>query len=566
MRFGTARVSEARHKRSDAPRSRQTARAALVASICVLLAACANPFAGDSEEGRGRVGFVTGFIGGVAADEPQAALIGRDVLSSGGNAIDAATAMYFALSVTMPSSAGLAGGGVCMVHHQPSNTTQALEFLPRSPSTVPLSADRPSALPGNPRGFFVLHSRFGRMPWPQIISPAENLARFGHTVSRAFATRLAQAGPELLRDPAMRRAFGRPDGGVIGEGDRIVRPELAAVLGRLRANGVGDFYIGSYARSYANAVEAAGGSLSEVELRAYQPNWREPIAVDHVLNTKFLLPPPPAAAGTVEAQMLAMLLADARFRDAGPAERKHLLIEVAKRAYADRAAWQTPSGDSRVPPAELISEARVERLMRNYDPDRATPIGAFEPAPAPRPETTAATTFAVFDNEGSAVSCGLTMNGLFGTLRMVPGFGIIPAAAPDSQGRTYTPLGPFLLINKLHNVFYFAGAASGGVAASTSLVNVAADAIVGDSTLADAIAAPRVHHAGAPDTAFVESTLDTQIKEALSRRGHRLEEAGRIGLVNAVFCSSGLPVAKGDQLSCSSETDPRGTGLATSAD
>lgn len=540
----------------------------MAAALAVLLATaglsgCANPFA-DDESGRGKVGFVTGFIGGIAADEPQAALVGRDVLSAGGNAADAATAMYFTLSVTMPSSAGLAGGGVCMVFDQPSNSTQVLEFLPRPPSDVPIGADRPTAVPGNARGFFVLHAQYGDLPWPQLVAPAENLARFGHTVSRAFAARLAQAGPSLIRDAEMRRVFARPDGGVVGEGDRIRQPELAAVLARLRANTVGDFYIGSNARAYAEAVRSIGGSLTEAELRDYQPRWREPISVDYIKNTEFLLPPPPVAGGAVAAQMLAMLADDDRYEDADADVRKHLLIEVAKRAYAEREAWQGPAGGSDVPPQELVSEDRIERLMRSYDPDRATPIGALQPRPVERPATTAATTFAVLDRTGSAVSCATTMNGLFGMRRMVPGWGVIPAAAPDQQGHTYTPLGPFMLINRLHGKFYFAGAASGGDTAPTALVGAAADAIMGSSDLAGAIASPRVHHSGAPDTAVVESALPQAAKEALRRRGHTLRDVVKIGRVNAVFCSAGLPNKEDPR--CGAETDPRGFGLATAAD
>lgn len=536
--------------------------AVLVGAFCVGLAGCANPFA-SQEKTRGKVGFVTGFIGGVAADDPQAALVGRDVLSAGGDAADAATAMYFTLAVTMPSSASLAGGGVCMVHDHASHTTQALEFLPREPAHVPVSADRPSALPGNPRGFFILHARFGRLPWPEVISPAENLARFGYTVSRAFATQLAKAGPQIVQDPVMRQIFTRPDGTVVGEGDRIRQPQLAAVLSRMRANGVGDFYIGSYAHNYAQAVRADGGSLDEQELRNYQPRWLKPITVNFIKNTKFMFAPPPATAGGIEAQMIAMLLSDSRFEDASPDVRQHLLVEVEKRAYADAARWQRPDGSSRVPPQSLVSAQRIRRLMSSYSPDRATPISAFSPPPTLQPETQAATSFAVFDNEGSAVSCTVTMNGLFGTQRMIPGYGIIPAAAPDNQGHTYAPLGPFMLIDPLHNGFYFAGAASGGVSAPTALVSVAADAIVGSKTLLQAMAAPRVHHGGAPDITYVESNLPQAAKDALKRRGHEVEDVAKIGQVEAVFCSTGLPAKN---VKCGAATDPRGDGLATTAE
>ena len=152
----------------------------------------------DEETNLGQIGLIEGFLGGVAADEPRAALIGRDVLSAGGSAADAATAVYFALAVTLPSSASLGGGGVCLVHDTPSARTEAIRFLARRPADVPPGTARPSAVPGNPRGFFALHSKYGVLRWEQVVAPAEGLARFGTPVSRALARDLKQVGTALL--------------------------------------------------------------------------------------------------------------------------------------------------------------------------------------------------------------------------------------------------------------------------------------------------------------------------------------------------------------------------------
>jgi len=250
---------------------------------------------------QGTVGFVVGFLGGVAEDEPRAATIGRDVLSAGGTAADAAVAVYFALSVTMPSSASLGGGGVCVVHDWKTKKTETLDFLARVPQTVPAGATRPTAIPGNPRGFFALHSRFGRLRWESLVATSENLARFGTPVSRAFANDLAQVGNALLADPETRRIFGQANGQrVAREGETLVQFELASMLSLIRRAGPGDFYDGPAARQLADAVNAAGGSLSIDDLRAYRPVWRETVRVPYGDRGAHFATRP-AAAGTLGA-------------------------------------------------------------------------------------------------------------------------------------------------------------------------------------------------------------------------------------------------------------------------
>ena len=140
------------------------------------LAACGS----QDNENLGIVGYVKGFLGGVVADEPKAVQVGREILSSGGSAADAAVATYFALSVTLPSSAGLGGGGVCMVYDPArKNDPEVLDFVARAPRSIPSTAVRPSGIPGNARGFFALYSKYGRLRWSSLVAPAENLARFG---------------------------------------------------------------------------------------------------------------------------------------------------------------------------------------------------------------------------------------------------------------------------------------------------------------------------------------------------------------------------------------------------
>jgi gamma-glutamyltranspeptidase/glutathione hydrolase len=339
------------------------------------------------------------------------------VLSAGGTAADAAVAMGFALSVTMPSSASLGGGGVCVVHDWKTKKTETLDFLARPPRAVPPGATRPTAVPGNPRGFFALHSRFGRLRWESLIGTAEGLARFGTPVSRAFANDLAQVGDALLADAETRRIFGQNGGNRLPrEGDTLIQFELASMLGQIRRAGPGDFYDGPIAHQFVAAVNAAGGSLDIDDLRAYRPVWRETIRVPYGNRVAHFISPP-GAAGGLEAQMWQMLATDDRFEDGSPAVRDHLLAETAMRAFADRGRWLKEDGTTDVKPGELAASARVAPLMATYREDHHTPAAELAPPPVERLENPSATSFVVVDRDSSAVACALTMNNLFGTGR-----------------------------------------------------------------------------------------------------------------------------------------------------
>lgn len=515
----------------------------------------------DEKPKQGTIGYVTGFLGGVSADEPRAALIGREILSAGGTATDAAVAAYFALSVTLPSSASLGGGGVCVVHDPVKRETKALDFLTGVPATVPVGADRPSAVPGNPRGMFMLHARYGRLKWPQLVAPAANIARFGAVVSRAFATDLALVAAPLAAEPETARIFGRANGGGLAqEGDLLRQVELAAVLERMRQHGPGDFYNGPLSRQIVAAVNNAGGSLALEDLRSYTPVWRDPVAVEVILGATAYFAPPPAAAGAVAAQMVAMMAS--REKSArNVEERPHLFVEAAARAFGDRARWLRPDGTSNVPVRDLVAKSRISALMQGYEPAKHVPSANLDPAPVERPESPAATSFVVADREGQVVACAFTMNNLFGTGRIAPGTGILLAALPGG-GRGPTSLGPMIVHDKNADSVIFAAGASGGVTAPTALAWVASEIVYGDKNLENALASKRIHHGGNPDIVFHEPDVPEAILQALGARGYQLAATPSLGKVNAVFCPGGL-LKKPE--TCQIRPDPRGLGLATSA-
>ena len=526
--------------------------------LVLAVAACGGP-----ELERGEAGFVQGFFGAVAADEPRAALVGRDVLAVGGSAADAATAIYFALSVTMPSSASLGGGGTCVVFDHKTGVTEALEFLARPPRRVDPRSSRPSAVPGNPRGFFALHAKYGVLRWEQVVAPAENIARFGNQVSRAFATDLAAVEAALLREPESRRIFASTDGSrLVREGEFFRQVDLAGVLGRLRSQGPGDFYGGTLAATLVAATREAGGTLSLEDLRAYAPRWRKSVTVE-TGNEIVHFAPPPTAGGLVAAQMWAALARDDFYDDDDPASRAHGLAEVFMRTYADRSQWMADDGNVAGVAEELVSGDHVKSLMSGFRQDRHTPAERLTAPPRARPENPAATTFVVVDREASAVACGLTLNNLFGTGRVARGMGIVLAAVPGPGGRGAISLGPMIVVNANVNEFHFAAAASGGVTAPSAMIQTAVASFLAKGDLDTALAAPRLHHSGEPDLIYYEPDLPRPVLDRLLDRGYRIAPTPMLGRVNAIYCPGALPPKP--EL-CSAVTDPRGSGLAVLPD
>ncbi len=304
---------------------------------------------------------LSGFIGGVVADEPRAAMAARDVLAHDGTAADAAVAGALMMTVTMPSRAGLMGGGACLAYSAERRQVEAFLFTPGAPANT-AGADRPAAVPMLVRGLYMLGARYGKRPFETALQPAEDAARSGVRVTRAFAQDLAAVYRPLFADPQARRTFATADGAPLTEGATLIQPELAASLARIRTGGVGDLYQGTFAQMIAEQAPRVGARLSVEDLRQAQPQTQPTLTV------------------TVGDDVV------------------HLLPNEAGRQVAE--ALQA-GGDGRVAGGTLPASAGLVTL----------------------------------DRHGNAVSCAFTMNNLFGTGRMLPGSGLVLAAAPTGQVR-----------------------------------------------------------------------------------------------------------------------------------
>lgn len=520
-------------------------QSAAILAVCLALGGC------EAESPVGIIGSVEGFAGIAVADEPSAVLVARDVLAAGGSAADAAVALYFGLAVAMPSTAALGGGGVCLVHDAESKTTEALDFLPRA------APDGRIALPASVRGMAALHARYGKLRWEQDLAGAENMARFGVPTSRALANELATASDQIAGDPEMMRIFFRPDGTTLQEGDPLRQDLLASSLTQLRIRGAGEFYNGPLGRALTEGAQALGAPLTMDALRAVKPEFHPAVTLPFDDHTLYLAPPP-AAGGIVFGEMVAMLTEARDFDGTDAGERPHLIAEVSKRAFIDRARWMQPAGDSSEDAQALVGEDHARSLMQNYDPARATPaasLGTMQRSP----ENPWATGFITADADGNAVACTVTMNNLFGAGRMAGGTGILLAPAPNDRGAGYRALGPAIVADDYSGALFFAAAASGGETAPTAMAQVLLRAFYDGQTLIQAETAPRYHHNGDPDLVFHEPDDTPANLQSLTQRGHTVEPIDIIGRVSALWCPKSL---KTDENACQAAADPRGFGLA----
>jgi gamma-glutamyltranspeptidase/glutathione hydrolase len=381
-------------------RRRVRAAFALLAFLpgCATVNSVTESVLGAGGPKQGQPGYVAGFLGGVAADEPRAVLAGREVLSSGGTAADAAVAVGLTLAVTLPSRAGLGGGGACLAfaagdeainHGEP----EAVMFTPVPGAPPGPTADRPAAVPMMARGLFLLHARYGVRPFETLVSGAEQLARFGVPASRALVRDLTLVSAPLLADPGARSVFSH-DGVPLTEGQTLQQPDLGSTLAQIRVAGVGDLYQGALARRIAQESNLSGGPIGFEQLRAALPRLTAPLVRPYRIDKVAFLPPP--ADGGLAADAAFGVLAD------HPGD----LAAAGARALAVAARWRAGG----VTPQAVLAATDL-------------PPGGLPPLPA-------STTYATLDRAGNAVVCAVTMDNLFGTGRIIPGTGVLAAASP----------------------------------------------------------------------------------------------------------------------------------------
>lgn len=501
----------------------------------------------------------------VASNSALASEAGVEILRAGGNAVDAAVAVGFALAVTYPYAGNLGGGGF-MVVRMADGRAAALDYR----EVAPLAATRDmyvdstgrltgrsveghlaSGVPGAVAGMDAALRRFGTLPLARVLEPAIRLASGGFVVDSAFSASLAENEDRLRRFAGRDLFF--PGGRVLAPGERLVQPDLARTLALIAEQGPKAFYDGPVAEALVAEMERGGGILTREDLRRYRPVWREPL-VGTYRGHSLLAMPPPSSGGITLIESLNILEALGPLPEFGSPARAHRLAEAFRRAFVDR---NTKLGDPdavAVPVRELTSKRYARRLARGVDLARAAATPRFDP----KPEGTHTTHFSVVDSAGNAVATTTTINDGYGSGVWIPGGGFLmndemddfstQPGTPNLYGlvqgeanaiapgkRMLSSMSPTIVLDPKGRVRMVLGAA-GGPRIITVTAQVILNVVEHRMTLADALRAPRMHHQSLPDEIRVgRGEFDDSTLAGLRAMGHRIVERDELANVNAIL-------------------------------
>lgn len=498
----------------------------------------------------------------VASTSQIASQVGVDVMKRGGNAVDAAIAVAFALAVTYPAAGNLGGGGFMMIRSRDGKTT-AIDYREMAPAAahrnVYLDKDgnlikgegsstvgyRASGVPGTVAGMELALKKYGsgKLSWAQLVEPARRLASEGFPMGYGLARSL-RGNDYLSKYPETRRIFLR-NGNFYNDGEVFRQPELAATLARLKLFGAKEFYQGQTAKLIVEDMKRNHGMITMEDMRAYVAKEREPLRGTY-RGHEVISMPPPSSGGAVLLEMLNILEGfDLSKHDWASSERQHLTVEAMRRAFADRAEYMGDADFVKVPVAGLIDKSYAESLRKSIRLDRASTsdeISAGRPAGYESEETTH---FTVVDAQGNAVSNTYTLNDGFGSGVVAKGTGIFLnnemddfAAKPGTpnlygliQGernavaprkRPLSAMTPTFVLRKDGSLWFTIGT-PGGPTIINTVLQVITNVIDYGMNIQQAIDAPRIHHQWLPDElAYEPYGLSGDTQRALINRRHKL--------------------------------------------
>jgi gamma-glutamyltranspeptidase / glutathione hydrolase len=498
--------------------------------------------------------------GMVVTTDRVASEIGAEILRRGGNAVDAAVAVHFALAVVNPEAGNIGGGGF-LVARMADGATAALDFRERAPlaATRDMFLDaagnvtdasrvghRASGVPGSVAGMWEAHRRFGSLPWAELVQPAVSLAE-GIVVHERLATSLRTHHQRLRRYPATGAVF-LPGGEPPRVGDRLVQADLAATLRRVAEGGADGFYRGRTAELIEAEMRRGDGLITREDLAAYRAVWRDPVRFRYRGHEVISMPPPSSGGATVAAILKILEGYDVRSLGYLSPQHVHLLAEAARRAYADRNAYLADPDFVPQPTERMASDAYAAERRATIRTDRATLSGEVRPGLGPVPEEGENTThYSIVDRSGNAVGVTTTINSLYGTAVTVAGagfllnnemddftakpgvpnqFGLVQGAANAvAPGkRMLSAMTPTIVLGPDGRLRLVTGS-PGGATIITSVAQVISNVVDWEMDVASATLAPRVHHQHLPDTLRFENRgLPPETVAGLRALGHRLEE------------------------------------------
>jgi gamma-glutamyltranspeptidase/glutathione hydrolase len=534
----------------------------------------------------------------VVSTSSYASKVGVEILKKGGNAVDAAVAVGFALAVAYPSAGNLGGGGFMVIHlsdgkniaidyrekaplsaHREMYLNEKGEFVPELSQQGTTSA----GVPGSVAGLIYALEKYGTMSLTEVIQPAIDLAKNGWRLEQRDSIYFSNTIPLFSKYPSSMKIFTK-DGVPYSTGDLFIQPDLAWTLEQIKNNGRDGFYKGKVAELLVEQVSSLGGYITLEDLDKYQPVEREPITGTY-RGYKIISMPPPSSGGIALVQMLNILENyDLENVDWGSSTYIHHLVEAMKYAYADRTYHLGDEDFYPVPKDQLISKEYAKIIFDRIEStkNKAAPSSEIKNLNvSPVYESTETTHYSVYDSYGNAVSTTTTINSSFGSGIVVEGagfllnnemddfsgkpgamnqFGLLGTEANSIQPekRMLSSMTPTIVLKDSEP--YIIIGSPGGSQIITTVLQVVLNCIDFDMNIREAIEAPRIHHQWMPDSIFYEpGALTEEVKKELTEMGYRFWDADVeiriIGIAEGIMIDNKNKIIYG-------ASDPRGGGLA----
>ncbi|MGH7532158.1 MAG: gamma-glutamyltransferase [Gemmatimonadales bacterium] len=550
---------------------------ALALSACATHPANVSPVPIGPESGiaptwsyAGKARVAEGAHGMVVSGSPIASDVGRSILEKGGNAIDAATAVGFALAVVHPEAGNIGGGGFSIIRTADGKVT-ALDYreaapaaatktmyqdLRGDPTDLSINGILGVGVPGSVAGLVEQHRKYGRLPLSDVMAPAIALARDGFTVDDYRERSIDGDRPRLYLFAGSRADY-LPDGHAPKAGTIFRQPDLARTLQIIADSGADGFYRGPVSDLLVAEMQRDGGLITHADLVGYQAIWRDPIAIEYRGYTVYSMPPS-SSGGVTLAEILNIMEGFGTLPPFGSPQLIHREAEAMRRAFTDRNFYLGDPAFVNAPIAQLISKAYADSLRATIDLQHATPSADVKPAAG----GTSTTHYSVVDADGNAVSTTTTLNNSFGSAVTVSGAGFLLndemddfASAPGKpnmyglvQGevnavapgrRMLSAMTPSVVVDSAGQLFLVVGT-PGGPTIITQVYHVISNVIDHHMSLADAVAAPRMHHQGLPDQIRLEAGgFYPATIAVLKAMGHTVLFRSRWGDVEAIIRTPG---------------------------
>ncbi len=481
--------------------------------------------------------------GMVASVDATATQVGVDILKEGGNAVDAAVAVGYALAVTHPQAGNLGGGGFMLIRSKNGNTT-AINFREMAPakatrdmflddqgnpdSKKSLTSHLASGTPGTVAGFSLALDKYGTMPLNKVVQPAFKLARDGFIVNDALADDLKTYGSEVLPNHENSKAIFWKEGEPLKKGDTLVQANLAKSLEMIAENGPDEFYKGTIAEQIAQEMQKNGGLITKEDLAAYKAVERTPISGDYRGYQVYSMPPP-SSGGIHIVQILNILENfDMKKYGFGSADAMQIMAEAEKYAYADRSEYLGDPDFVKVPWQALTNKAYAKSIAEQIDINKAKPSSEIRPGKLAPYESNQTTHYSVVDKDGNAVAVTYTLNTTFGTgivagesgillnnqmddFSAKPGvpnvYGLVggDANAVGPNKRPLSSMSPTIVVKD--GKTWLVTGSPGGSRIITTVLQMVVNSIDYGMNVAEATNAPRFHHQWLPDSCVSKKGL-----------------------------------------------------------